>query len=349
MKQSNCYLYEYENNRQVRNVGFVKYIQEENKIIFQIHGKGMNCSKNEQYELYIFAGKSEACYVSRAGAVETEQGRINYMVTVEGFSQEQFNNYDGIYLHVSGEKKYVAMWNKSAVCFDRVESYDYLMREESCDDPIPHHNHENAHNHEDDCDEQDNCCEQNTSHHNQCRNGDHHNHEKSSEQYQNGDCHNHEESCDQCHGDHQKAHQHHQDYVLNDCLCEEEIEEVITGPCEQDFQEEEAKNSDITYEKIERQDIAKLSQREWKLANNSFLLHGYHNYQHILFIQEAGRSFIGVPGIYAPREADAAKNFGFPVFHRVGRHDMQWDEGEREYNVDFGYWCREVMYHKERF
>lgn len=304
MKQSNCYLYEYENNRQVRNVGFVKYIQTENKVTFQIHGKGINCVKNEQYEMYIFAGKNQACYVSRAGAVETEQGRINYMITVEGVSEEDFFNYDGIYLQVGGSKKYVAMWNKSAICFDKIESYDFWATENPS---FEHYTEEEEHE---------------------------------------------EESCDQNHIEDNEEEMYHEEILLNDCPCDEAIEPVeeivdeMLVPCEEDFQEEEVKSSDIIYEKIERQDIAKLPQREWKLANNSFLLHGYHNYEHILFIQEAGRTFIGVPGIYAPREADAAKNFGFPVFHRVGRRDMQWDEGEREYNVDFGYWCREVTYHK---
>lgn len=315
MKQSNCYLYEYESNQQVRNVGFVKYIQEESVVKFQIHGKGLNCSKDEKYEMYIFAGKTEACYVSRAGEVETEHGRINYMVTVEGITQEQFSNYDGIYLHVGDEKRYVAMWNKGAVCFDKVESYNYLpvedYYEEDCCEEACHHHHEEE------------CCEEVRHHHHEeecCEEACHHHHD---EECCEEVCHHHEEECSQ--------------------------EEMIEGPCDHDFLEEEERNSDISYEKIERQDIAKLPQREWKLANNSFLLHGYHNYQHILFIQEAGRSFIGVPGVYVAREADAAKNFGFPVFHRVDKRDMRWEEGEREYGVDFGYWCREVTYHNRKY
>lgn len=325
MKQSTCYLYEYENNKQVRNLGFVKYIQEEEKVAFQIHCKGLNCSKNEQLEMYLFASKEEKCFVSRAGFVETEQNSIHYMVTVDGLKEVDFQAYDGLYLQVNHEKKYVAMWNQKSINFDHIETYNANVVEE-----VLYEEGDSCNILEETYDVEPCKCELMDSPEVHCN--------------EPIDCEgfNEEMECDSvidpC--------PYETDYVINDCLCEEEIEEVICRPCEEDFEEEEECNSDIAYEKIERQDIAKLPQREWKLANNSFLLHGYHNYQHILFIQEAGRSFLGVPGIYAPREADAAKNFGFPVFHRVGRKEMTWEEGERDYNVDFGYWCREVSYHK---
>lgn len=35
--------------------------------------------------------------------------------------------------------------------------------------------------------------------------------------------------------------------------------------------------------KIQRQDLSRLIRREWQLANNSFLLHGYYNYHHLAF------------------------------------------------------------------
>ena len=36
--------------------------------------------------------------------------------------------------------------------------------------------------------------------------------------------------------------------------------------------------------KIRRNDLGELARGEWKLANNSFLLHGYYNYHHLLLI-----------------------------------------------------------------
>ena len=49
--------------------------------------------------------------------------------------------------------------------------------------------------------------------------------------------------------------------------------------------------------KIGRSDIARLPRKFWPLANNSFLLHGYHNYSHLMLIEEGGRAWLGVPGI----------------------------------------------------
>lgn len=46
------------------------------------------------------------------------------------------------------------------------------------------------------------------------------------------------------------------------------------------------------------------------------LLHGYHNYHHLLLLEEDEHQWLGVPGIYSPREAHAAELFGFPQFTR---------------------------------
>ena len=47
---------------------------------------------------------------------------------------------------------------------------------------------------------------------------------------------------------------------------------------------------DIIY-KITRQEIAGLPRKEWKLANNHFLLHGYYNYHHLKKKGNAGLGF----------------------------------------------------------
>ena len=92
--------------------------------------------------------------------------------------------------------------------------------------------------------------------------------------------------------------------------------------------------------KIERQDLARLIRREWQLANNSFLLHGYHNYHHLLLLEEDGHQWLGVPGIYSPREAHAAELFGFPQFTREYHQKLALSEDECSTDKDFGYWCR---------
>lgn len=97
-----------------------------------------------------------------------------------------------------------------------------------------------------------------------------------------------------------------------------------------------------TYEKIQRQDLARLPRKEWRLANNHFLLHGFYNYHHLLYITEGDHIWIGVPGIYHEKEEAAAKVFGFPQFHRLT--DVELDLSFEETNTveDFGYWCRVI-------
>lgn len=92
--------------------------------------------------------------------------------------------------------------------------------------------------------------------------------------------------------------------------------------------------------KIQRSDLSRLPRKFWPLANNSFLLHGYHNYAHLLLVDEDGRMWLGVPGIYDPREARAAELFGFPQFTRAYVRELDLSEEERNDDADFGHWCR---------
>lgn len=92
--------------------------------------------------------------------------------------------------------------------------------------------------------------------------------------------------------------------------------------------------------KIQRSDMSSLPRRFWILANNSFLLHGYHNYHHLLLVEDEGQYWLGVPGIYDPKEARAAALFGFPQFTRDYADMLDLSEEECSTMEDFGYWCR---------
>ena len=108
-----------------------------------------------------------------------------------------------------------------------------------------------------------------------------------------------------------------------------EIEEYITP-------------RNITYEKIQRQELSRLPRKEWRIANNSFLLHGFYNYHHLLYIEEDGKTWVGVPGIFHEKEQEAAKAFGFPEFRRLTNEEIKLEENEKNTYEDFGYWCRQV-------
>lgn len=98
----------------------------------------------------------------------------------------------------------------------------------------------------------------------------------------------------------------------------------------------------VTYEKIKRQDLSRLPRKEWRIANNSFLLHGFYNYHHLLYIEDDGKIWIGVPGIYHEKEKMAANSFGFTEFRRMMDVDISLEENEKNTYEDFGYWCKQV-------
>lgn len=142
---------------------------------------------------------------------------------------------------------------------------------------------------------------------------------------------------------------------------EEEVQVELPQPAqsvrpnepETSYQSEEPKKEEIeteeyikpataTYEKIQRKDLSRLPRKEWRIANNSFLLHGFYNYHHLLYIEEDGEVWIGVPGIYHEKEKLAANTFGFTHFKRQADVPVQLEEQEQNSYEDFGYWCRQM-------
>lgn len=65
-------------------------------------------------------------------------------------------------------------------------------------------------------------------------------------------------------------------------------------------------------------DFVILSERNYRLVNNSFLLHGYYNYHHLILTRIRERNklcyYIGVPGNFYEREKKTAVMFGFKSF-----------------------------------
>ena len=124
----------------------------------------------------------------------------------------------------------------------------------------------------------------------------------------------------------------------------EEVEISLAMPVEKEEQEilPYVVPSTIRNEKIQRQDLSRLPRREWRIANNSFLLHGFYNYHHLLFIEEDDKVWIGVPGIYHEKEKVAAETFGFPEFRRMTDMELELSSEEQNTYEDFGYWCRQV-------
>ena len=103
----------------------------------------------------------------------------------------------------------------------------------------------------------------------------------------------------------------------------------------------DAFDDDYFYDCIEAspEKLKCLNQNEIDIAGNSFLLHGYYNFRHILFGRvrdnlDNTKYFIGVPGMYCNRERYMASMFGFNNFKKSHRSDYA--------NPYFGYWYQEI-------
>lgn len=72
------------------------------------------------------------------------------------------------------------------------------------------------------------------------------------------------------------------------------------------------------YLSIGPSDFVLFPEASYKAVNNSFLLHGYYNYQHLLLarVEQKGEYayYIGVPGNFYEREKQVAIMFGFESF-----------------------------------
>ena len=93
---------------------------------------------------------------------------------------------------------------------------------------------------------------------------------------------------------------------------------------------------DIECVKMQLGDLRELPKKYWSIGNNSFLLHGFFNYRHIIFGQqeENGKKqyFIGVPGVFQNQERIMATMFGFPDFRTAKTAEYK--------TGNFGYWYR---------
>lgn len=128
--------------------------------------------------------------------------------------------------------------------------------------------------------------------------------------------------------------------IYEDCCCSEHYPECVRNvlrnfPSVKPFPESNPEN----WVRIEPKDIGMLPVETWILANNSFLLHGYYNYRHLIFgvlqVENGMQYVIGVPGILQSTEQTMAGMFGF---HRFLASQAQ--DGKQG---NFGYWIQQIV------
>ncbi len=276
MKRFIRYLYEYEQDKRLRNVGFVKAEQDDRECVLHIHGKGLNLQEEKSLRVYLFFTEEGACFGIWQGDAQNVNPAINYRLYYtdqDVGGKEQFARIGGVILEAAGGRKFAAVWDDEAVNIGGMRVYTEERREQEISAG-------------EEADEQE------------------------------------------------------------IPAGEEADEQEIPAGEEADAQEQDMEVADqdrpggFLCTKIQRKDLARLPRCEWKLSNNSFLLHGYYNYHHLVFLDDGEWLRVGVPGIYHPKEQKAAEAFGFSEFIRRRDIAVELEKEEREEDDGFGYWCR---------
>ena len=276
MKRFIRYLYEYEQDKRLRNVGFVKAEQGDRECVLHIHGKGLDLQEVKSLRVYLFFTEEGACFGIWQGDAQNVNPAINYRLYYtdqDVGGKEQFARIGGVILEAAGGRKFAAVWDDEAVNRGGMRVYTEERREQE----IPAG---------EEADEQEIPAGEGA-----------------------------------------------------------DAQEIPAGE-EADAQEQDVEAADqdrpggFLCTKIQRKDLARLPRCEWKLSNNSFLLHGYYNYHHLVFLDDGEWLRVGVPGIYHPKEQKAAEAFGFSEFIRRRDIAVELEKEEREEDDGFGYWCR---------
>lgn len=311
MKRFICYLYEYQEGRRIRNIGFCKVESSEDGCTVSIHGKGWGMNSPKKLSLYLFWRENGKCLGVYQGELGNVSPALNYRLSYteeDVGSKARYDRVEGIILCGENGPRYAAVWTDEAVDISRMEP---AGKEEMTEEKEEQPEEPEEPNKEEPVPEEN---------------------EMPDEQEEPAGV----------------------SYDVREILPEEsrELEEKEPEPFYFDEEEEDSKPEIAEQEcqttcrfrctKIQRQDLSRLIRREWQLANNSFLLHGYYNYHHLAFLQEGENLYLGVPGVYSEKERRAAQAFGFPGFVNYEEEMLDLPEGEKEDRADFGYWCRQV-------
>ena len=271
------YLYEYEQEKKMRNVGFVKVEQDVDQCVIHVHGKGFRMEENAQgLRAYLFWNTEDKCIGIPQGVTEVPGPAVNWQLcyTPEDVGKkENYNLVNGIILKDVNGHWYAAVWNDDVVNVCRMEMWK--MEEDSVQGEEP-----------------------------ECKKG---------------------------------LAQGEETECKKETLQDEESE---SGKLEDDLEKEACLGGKVR--KIQRKDMVCLPRCEWRHANNSFLIHGYYNYHHLILTVRDDRLKLGVPGVYHPQEEKAAESFGFPEFIPAEELDLKLTDEEKNDREKFGYWCRDI-------
>ena len=118
------YLYEYEQGRRTRNVGFVKVEQDEQECVVHVHGKGLRMGGQRKLGLYLFYESGGGCTGVWQGEIDNINPAVNYRLhyTREDVGNpENFGRINGVIMSNGDGRKYASVWNDMPVDVDHMQ------------------------------------------------------------------------------------------------------------------------------------------------------------------------------------------------------------------------------------
>ena len=302
MKRFIRYLYEYDQGKRMRNVGFVKVEQEDGSCTVHIHGKGFFSGGSKEITFYFFYVKNGQCigipYERQTYSGPTLNEVLRYDRAGDNFT-EHYDEINGVILEGEQGRRFGAVWDDSPVDISGMKVQEKIQKAE--ERPMREEKPEM-----------------------------------------------------------EERPMREEKPEMEEEPMREEKSEVEEEPMREELSEESTAIGSEMYpgmqinislqkqrfkaRKIQRMEISKLARCEWKLANNNFLMHGYYNYHHLVFLENDSQFMLGVPGIYHEKEARAAEIFGFPKFISMDEIEISLNPEEKNDKEKFGYWCRPVKH-----
>lgn len=326
MKKFIRYLYEYQNGKRIRNVGFVRVEETDDSAVIQIYGQGFPVKGNQALEVFPFYLVDKQVIGIAMGEIQGTKPVFGYrlMFTAEDVGgKEIFGKLEGLIIRKRGARGYewyAAVWNEHQFNVEEMKSGEDVERrkwEKAPEKPdLPKNIELPGESGEPKRIEPPEPSKESMDM------------ESSKQPEESGEIETPEKT-------------------------EEAMELELSGqpetpemPDPSTSTEPEPEIKKTVYKdqifKISRQNMVQLPRKEWRLANNHFLLHGYHNYHHLVSFKKDGRCWLGVPGIYHPREEMAAAAFGFRQFMKPNEGEIELTKEEKSADENFGYWCREI-------
>jgi len=321
LKQFIRYLYEYNRGERTRNVGFVKAEQGDTESTIHIHAKGLWMAGGESFRVYLLCEEDGRLFAVPQGEIAYMGPGLNYRLRYtdkDTGTPENYNDIEGILLESTSGRKFAAMWEEDFSGLGGVQlwpSDEAVTPGEAGEMPDEAVEQEEGEQMSDEAAGQENAGEM----------------PREINEFTGIS----EES--------EKSAENMQMEVTPNIPTEEnqprraEQGAASIMETQADIQTPHWKTT-----KIQRNEISILPRCEWRLANNNFLLHGYYNYHHLVFLDNGKRLKLGVPGIYHEREAKAAESFGFPEFIEASETGLSLGKDECSQEAQFGYWCRQV-------